>query len=290
VVLLCRHCIVGEPLAFVLNNVFTHHLQRRYFEATSWGDLAIVAQQSTAGSLMDEMIQLFHAGRTRGPQYAVPCVRYVFFRDLQEIPRLLDSPAHSISLRTHDREVDVPGSVGQEAHGIVTNCHTSSTKTIDREMAYSGAAVEGEERTNAEQLELDPTVDMETLTHSLGSAIGHDALIAPSDEQIKAARVIQIRYRRNVLRRSRPMSTLFEARSRLFMECWNESEKIDWLRKGHRILRYRFLFLGPLPHLLLCLERAKAFASEAKKKIKRLLTAAKHQQLEDVQTKMTEAK
>ena len=288
-VFLCRRCTVGEPITFVLNNAFTHHLQYRYFEATSWGDLAIAAQQSTTGSLMDEMIQLFHASRTRGPQYTVPCVRYVFFRDLEEIPRLLDSTAHSISLRTHDRGVDVPGSVGQEAHGTVTNCYTSS-KTIDREMAYSETAVEGEERTNAEQLELDPTVDMETLTHSLGSTIGHDAVVVPSDEQIKAARVIQIRYRRNVLRRSRPMSTLFEARSRLFVECWKESEKIDWLRKGRHILRYRLLFLGPLPHLLLCLERAKEFASEAKKKIKRRLTAAKHQQLEDVQTKMTEAK
>jgi hypothetical protein len=138
----------------------------------------------------------------------------------------------------------------------------------------------------AEELEPDPTVDVETLAQSMNTARIQHVVDAPSQEQIDAARTIQKMYRRNLLRRHGGTKTkLSEARRRFFIECWAESEKMVWPYR-----HYRLLFLGPLPHLLLCLERANTTTFESKMKVKRDMIRATHLQIEDVQKRMTVAK
>jgi hypothetical protein len=53
---------------------------------------------------------------------------------------------------------------------------------------------------------------------------------------------------------------------------------------------YRMLFLGPLPHVLVCLSWVHSFLVGAKDKAKKRLNVAAHQELDDVMKKMTELK
>jgi hypothetical protein len=263
----------------------------------------MATQQFIIGSPMDEMIQLFHAGRIQGPQFPARGMRHVFFNDLGEIAVLLDPTSQSTYLQSEMGRYLPPGDDSRRSHiveaqTVISNIRMDTSScvkptsgnndnnamnTVDQDMNGSVEVEEDE----YERLELDPAMNAELLTHSMES---YDAAIGPSEEQIKAAVTVQTRYRSIVSRRRGIRNTLADVRSRLFMECYTESGNIDWQHKGQRAPHYRHFFLGPLPHLLLCLEQAKTFAYESKNKAKRHLSEGGHQELEAVQTKMMDAK
>jgi hypothetical protein len=97
----------------------------------------------------------------------------------------------------------------------------------------------------------------------------------PSEEEEKSACQIQKAYRRYVLRRSsRAVNAEIDA---IFMACLKETQSSEW-RQGY----YCLLFLGPLPHLLVCLERGIALTNTAKAKMKGLLNKESHSRLEEL--------
>ncbi|KAG2360021.1 hypothetical protein BDR07DRAFT_1487589 [Suillus spraguei] len=99
-----------------------------------------------------------------------------------------------------------------------------------------------------------------------------DALEIAEEE---AARNIQNTYRRYVRRRSsRAVNAEIDA---IFLTCLKETQSSEW-RSGY----YNFLFLGPLPHLLVCLERGIALTRAAKAKTKGLLNKESHEKLEEL--------
>jgi hypothetical protein len=255
-------------------------------------------------SPMDEMVQLLWEARMRGPLFAAPGVRHIVYVDLEKIPLLLVAP-RSVPYPMTKPKIQTPAqdhtnhhpahdATSGPAHPTETDrqsnapTQVSHTISVDLGLADSEAMEEIEEQISTDQLDVDATVASETAVHSMDSARADDpddSVFAHSNDQIVAACAIQAMYRRHVLRRESVRKALSEARSRFFIDCWVESEKMEW---PHR--HYRLLFLGPLPHLLLCLERANTSAFDFKMKVKRRLTMAKHTELEDVQMKMTEAK
>jgi hypothetical protein len=97
----------------------------------------------------------------------------------------------------------------------------------------------------------------------------------PSVEEEEAARKIQNAYRRYVRRRSsRAVNAEIDA---IFTTCLKETQSSEW-RLGY----YHFLFLGPLPHLLACLERGITLTRAAKAKTKGLLNKESHEKLEEL--------
>jgi hypothetical protein len=97
----------------------------------------------------------------------------------------------------------------------------------------------------------------------------------PSEEEEKAACKIQKTYRRYVRRRSsRAVNGEIDA---IFMACLKETQSSEW-HPGY----YRLLFLGPLPHLLVCLERGIALTHAAKTKMKGLFNGGPHESLEEL--------
>ncbi|KIM81679.1 hypothetical protein PILCRDRAFT_485798 [Piloderma croceum F 1598] len=263
----------------------------RYFEATQWGHLALAAEQSIMDSPMDEMFQLLWEAKMRGSLFAAPGVRHIVYVDLEKIPLLLVTP-RSVPYPTtkpkiqtaaqdhtsHHPAHDAPSGPVRPAIPTETDrqfnapTQVSHTISVDLGLADSEAVEEIEEQISTDQLDVDAMVVSKTAVHSMDSARADDAAFAHSKNQITAACVIQAMYRRHVLRReSGVKKALSEARSHFFIDCWVESKKMEW---PHR--HYRLLFLGPLPHLLLCLERANTSASDFKMKVKRRLTVAKH--------------
>ena len=113
-----------------------------------------------------------------------------------------------------------------------------------------------------------------------------EKIVTFSEEQLAAAKTIQLAYHHLLQRRKKGNeSDLAVKRNRFFLECWNTSEKIQWQRR-----QYRHLFLGPLPHLLLCLEKANTHAFHMKKRIKKRINNVQHRELDEAWTKMTEVK
>jgi hypothetical protein len=97
----------------------------------------------------------------------------------------------------------------------------------------------------------------------------------PSEEQDLAARMIQDGYRYYVWRHSGPaVDAEIDA---IFTACLKETRSSKW-----RPSYYRLLFLGPLPHLLACLEQGITLTHTAKAKTKNLLKEVSHEQLEEL--------
>lgn len=132
-----------------------------------------------------------------------------------------------------------------------------------------------------DKIVIDPDMNPEALSWLIGAG-DQCAINGPSEEQIAAARIIQQAYRRQLLHRRHTARTdKAEARSRHFLQCWAVSQEMEWPRGPHGLGLYRPMFLGPLPHLLLCLERAGASAFEFRAKAKRHLIEVGYEHLED---------
>ncbi|KAJ7836348.1 hypothetical protein B0H14DRAFT_2794293 [Mycena olivaceomarginata] len=78
-------------------------------------------------------------------------------------------------------------------------------------------------------------------------------------------------------------SNLAASCASFFTICLKEAEGIDWPDRA-----YRIRYLGPLPHLLLCLDVVLSTAQKQKKQIKKDLREAKHEKLEALDKQLTE--
>ncbi|KAG1864912.1 hypothetical protein F4604DRAFT_1683323 [Suillus subluteus] len=96
----------------------------------------------------------------------------------------------------------------------------------------------------------------------------------PSKEQDRAARRIQYAYRCHVSHRSG--SAVDVEIDAIFRTCLKETRSSEW-----RPSYYRLLFLGPLPHLLACLEQGITLTHAAKAKTKDL-SEVSHEKLEEL--------
>ncbi|KAG1841504.1 hypothetical protein F4604DRAFT_1598121 [Suillus subluteus] len=100
----------------------------------------------------------------------------------------------------------------------------------------------------------------------------------PSEEQDWAALTIQYAYRFHIWRRSG--SAVDAEIDAIFRTCLKETQSSEW-----RPSYYRLLFLGPLPHLLACLEQGITLTHAAKAKTKDL---SNHEQLEELGRRRSE--
>lgn len=106
----------------------------------------------------------------------------------------------------------------------------------------------------------------------------------PSEGEHSAALKIQEGYKRALLRRYRTTRTGLSAiLQRIFTACLASANQIGWQNSY-----YRLLFLGPLPHLLVCLEIALVATTAQKVAAKKRLFSERHQGLEDLGSRLTQ--
>ena len=138
-----------------------------------------------------------------------------------------------------------------------------------------------------EEPEMDSTdiIGAGTSVESITVTALPEANLPPSEEQIHATRVFQTAYRKLLRRRRKSTKSTLEAtRASFFDACLEESLKMEWPNG----IYYRLLFLGPLPHVLVCLSAAHSWAIDTKARNKKRLKVALHQELEDVGKRLTE--
>lgn len=213
---------------------------------------------------MDELVQLYDESKKGNPP--PPDVHRVVYKSSLEVMGLLDSKPAVISNLRPDAPIFVPK----------PRLHQVSEEIEDAEPEQE-----------IEEPEMDSTdiIGAGTSVESITIAALPEANLPPSEEQIKATRVIQTAYRKLLRRRRKSTKSTLEAtRASFFDACLEESLKMEWPNG----IYYRLLFLGPLPHVLVCLSAAHSWAIDMKARNKKRLKVALHQELEDVGKRLTE--
>lgn len=226
---------------------------------------------------LDEMIKVYDLRRGPIPSNYEPGVRLVPYSNVEEIPNLVCAhPAMGPSSFPSDES----GSLlpdDNEIRGLQTvEGITDSTEIEQFDI--------GDDQEH--DLEADAFLSTE-MQPSMPSAMPVTLeLITPSEDELRAASVIQQAYRRVFLRRRRDATIvgLLAARRRFFSICFDKSQEMAWKDNSY----YRRLFLGPLPHILLCLDATQAAILSQKKITKKHLLHNRHEELDELGPKLTE--
>ncbi|KAG2360020.1 hypothetical protein BDR07DRAFT_1487588 [Suillus spraguei] len=223
-----------------------------------------------------DLVKLVH--KTKQSTQVPSSVRQLLYQKASEIPYLLSSHmvAAQSSLRV-EAATFVPRM--QHAKGDVEICQA---KKENLEPIPQEADVEEvEEEEVPVVIDSDATDGMEDIDEAVTSLASLDPVPneslysnGPSEEQEWAAHKIQDAYRYHVWRCS---SSAGDGEiDAIFKKCLKQMRSSGW-RPSH----YRLLFLGPLPHLLACLEQGITLTHAAKMKTK-YLNQVPHEQLEEL--------
>ncbi|KAJ7171695.1 hypothetical protein C8R43DRAFT_874648, partial [Mycena crocata] len=230
----------------------------RYVSAESWSGLARTVRFSAGGSTLDEMVQLLHPSRSN-PR-PVPPVRQIMYENLEDLPRLLGSS------QVNDSRNQPPS---YQTFPMVSTLEAETGE--DAEKLDDG---ETDKRLRNDDVPIDLPLVSEQEAHS--------------EEELTAARelrevILRAYRRREEHKRLTGKSSLAAGLLEFFAECQGGSAAMDG---PHRL--YRIYFLGPLPHLLLCLDMVHNRAQKEAKQIKKDLQTAEHEALETLDKRLTD--
>ncbi|KAG1738617.1 uncharacterized protein EDB91DRAFT_1249139 [Suillus paluster] len=209
----------------------------------------------------------------------ISSVRQLFYERASEIPYLLSS--HTVAAQSALRveaATFVPRVQRPKDDVEIHQDHKEKLEPTPQES--DGEEAEGEEAilVYVDTEAIDGMENMEQAVTSLDLQDESLRFNGPSKDEDDAARKIQDVYRRYHRYRSSP--TVDAETEAIFMTCLKETRSPRW-HPGY----YRLLFLGPLPHLLVCLERGITLTHAAKEKTKRLLNKLdkeSHEKLEEL--------
>ncbi|KAI0247856.1 hypothetical protein BJV78DRAFT_1285222 [Lactifluus subvellereus] len=157
----------------------------------------------------------------------LPSVNLVTFNKMEAIPNVLQSCSS-------DRQDDLPSGID-----VITDSHESPgvSGTITAKHISAADGID----------EVDDTPDGDKLTEGVAKDDAVDAGEGEVSDRTNEALVIQRALRRHMLKRieESPGDTLTIERNRLFRACKASANAVH--------SRYRNIYLGPVPHLLLCL-------------------------------------
>ncbi|KAF5377280.1 hypothetical protein D9615_006447 [Tricholomella constricta] len=250
-------------------------LYRQFTSAQRWDQLVRALRNMLPGPLADELVQIHYIERGPLPSKAVPGVRLLSYAAHEDLYRLLGNVTLS-SLADDDRQQheELEPILLVNGHTDVQNLETNDTFGIG-------------EMEDADDVEI---MDLDGLSNEFPdvpniSPSDLPMVQPPTDEERHAASIIQGAYKRALLRRRQVARTgLAALRSRKFSVCLEAAQSLAWNERSS----YRLLFLGPLPHILLCLDIAHSAALTHKKKMKKHLLSDSHEKLESLGPRLTE--
>ncbi|KAK0232752.1 hypothetical protein IW262DRAFT_1259998, partial [Armillaria fumosa] len=236
-------------------------LYDRYVSAASnsWGDIADVIRWSLQDDTMDEMVQLFDRRRAPVKIRAVPGVHQIVYSDFGDIRAQLGLTAPAWTQVTSPPHIEV--SERDEPNG------DSDIQAEEVEDTQEAEETAGEDAVAADAI---PAQEM--------------TAPEPTDREIAAASLIQrvykklLRHRRGVAKRGRE-----GLHAQIYASCTKEVSRL-----GENPGLYLRLFLGPLPHILVCLETVRIDAFSQRKKTKDRLKDCSHNEFDAVDDLLTQ--
>ncbi|KAG7450843.1 uncharacterized protein BT62DRAFT_1001658 [Guyanagaster necrorhizus] len=214
----------------------------RYVDAASdsWAELAKAIRLSLQYDTMDEMIHLVHKSQVPARDCALIGVRQVVYDNLMEIQELLDPNSSVYSQSESLIEVSTQLALDDQADEMECPLYAESVR--DEEDSVD---------------EIDDTI--------VAIPIQDMPRLEPSTEETAAASLIQRVYRK-VLRHRRGIakSGMAGLRAQIYASCTKEVPRL-----GDNPGLYLRFFLGPLPHILACLEIVRIDSLNQKQKTKK---------------------
>ncbi|KAF9818499.1 hypothetical protein IEO21_02737 [Rhodonia placenta] len=304
---------IGAPC--VSSPLRSSHSFVRYANARLWDDLAHeLRQYSSNDTSFDEIIHIHKAEVTSQQSLALPDVRHLVYDRIEDIPILLDAGATSLptptlrregteSMRAHQinwtarPKVGTPAKLADISHNDTRARQDEATAIVVEDRSSTPDAIDdaAPEDTDAEAVAAAPDDgDVEDEFDDMDAALSAEdsqaraAAMQPTEEELGAALTLLTVYRAFVHRRAQqerrrtPIAT-HAIRRRVTAEFETAAKTMEW---PHRT--YRMLFLGPLPHAVVCLELLHGHLFEAKSNAKRRLVMAIHHDLEAVGARLTE--
>ena len=236
--------------------------------AKNWDDLARIIRVSMMNSPFDEMVQLISA-RSIQPTNALRGIRRVFFERHEEIPLLLDPLPHTrlptfMEVRTqassfsnNRTQASSSSNNGNDLEATVSTSSETVTPLVaqtDEDAENSADADEADEVATSASEESDIMDHVDTGT---------------SEEQLETVQRVQQIFRRKLKRRNAAAKGGSAAsRARFFDACLDQVRDVNWAPGSP----YRIVYLGLLPHILLCLEWLKKSATELREGVKKKRT------------------
>ncbi|OBZ79120.1 TPR and ankyrin repeat-containing protein 1 [Grifola frondosa] len=247
-----------------------------YVTARSWEYLARTVRSSVTGSPLDEMIQLHDATRmVRNME--LPNVRRIVYKHLDEIPGLLNSGGLLLSKTVLRGEAlpFVPTRPGSA--NVASGDQTNELLPVSADVSVDADPLFDDDEGNDDIIE--NTVNVDDIAQAIDAGQTNSAPAAPTEAEVAAANAIQVAYRQYLARRrTTTKTTLHEMRRRIFTAFQEASHTMQWPHKY-----YRFLYLGPLPHLLVCLECMQNHIHTAKNHARKRFMVVQHIELENAQ-------
>ena len=223
-----------------------------------WPNLAEVLYQS-APPPFDHLVRLHHrALPVLGPH--PPSVQLVVFEDMDTIPDVLQSRPANFQYH-HQRGFD-----------STTHAHANSSPYAVAHIGNNASSADGTDN-------LDEVFNGDQRGEDLVEYTAQDAVAAGDREEpnkTKEVVIIQRAARRYLFKRVEESSNdaLTIGRQRLFRLCKASANEVH--------VKYRKIYLGPIPHLLICLEWIVTRAQDSKDAIKGRRGEATLQELSDL--------
>jgi len=209
------------------------------------------------------MIQLYHVSKSAHAKPAPRSIRRIIYKNVDDIPKLLDGSL-AFSMLRPDAPTFVP-----------------------KRLAEAPIPESEEGEIEVEEPEVDNTeiINSAPLTEFTITEIPDDNPPA-LEERHRAARLLQYEYRRKLkglkYRKNNHQITVVDS----YQQYLAEASLLDWPKGSY----YRLLFLGPVPHLQVCINTAFDWVMENKQRNKKRFRSAIHQELDDINKRLTEQK
>ncbi|KAJ8095549.1 hypothetical protein PM082_023076 [Marasmius tenuissimus] len=209
-----------------------------------------------SSSPLDCTITINHVGQPKEK----PGYKVIICPDARQIPALLGQPAPFTSKLRADAPAFVPASA-QPSSTVNTATEPSGADDDNEEEAVVDVVVAGQDEAEIPKEE-EPEPE--------------EAIVRPpTEEEIAAAVRIQRIYRESRRRRQPSSNARVAACREFFMQAQAEASSIQWKSK-----RYRLLFLGAVPHAMVCLDSFLGWAKEQKQKNKNRFKKGGHEDIE----------
>jgi hypothetical protein len=258
----------------------------RYVYARTWKQLAGNVTSSISPTPLDEMITL--RDENKDTLYIFGGVRVVKFRNVDDIRHQLTrqpltSAAGPVRTLNPAAAPFVPLQAPSEASGTETLVEATADETNEEkeDLIQEAPEEDGESPENA---------DVAVMIESIGAGVTEEISEDTLKKQHSAAKTLQFYYRRLLASRAsriaNPGLGRQKARHDQFEAFARAAESIEWPEKS----LYRPIFLGALPHLLVCLDYTCSVVVEEMARVKRQAQTEKHQRIEELMGRLTHIK
>ncbi|KAH9016162.1 hypothetical protein EDB85DRAFT_767953 [Lactarius pseudohatsudake] len=253
----------------------------QYVIAPDWPRLALVVTSSIPQTQLDEMITLID--ESKNPPRTFRGVQPIKFRDVDDIRRTLGLAAGPASMLNPAASPFVPNQTRAQA--------SDPQPSVE---ALTGGANEDDDsiHEDSEEEDTDSPPEVVDVTAMIGSIGTKVTMISEEDltKQHDAARTLQSYYRRLQANRANQIANpglgLPKTRKDRFEAFARAQDSIVWPERS----LYRPIFLGALPHLLVCLDYTWTTVMDEKAKVKRARSNGRHQEIEELMKRQTELK